>query len=84
MFRTSVLLLALLLSSPALWQALVSGSMPLQTALIRFLIGIPVAAVMLYAFRAATGATKRRRPIARSAALDGSVDGELNGSQLSS
>lgn len=79
MFRTPVLLLALLISSPALWQALVSGSMPIQTALIRFLVGIPVAAVMAFAFRSATGATRRRRPTMRP---DASLDGDLPGSDI--
>lgn len=80
MFRTPVLLLALLISSPALWQALVSGSMPIQTALIRFLIGVPVAAVMVFAFRSATGATRRRRPDPRP---DASLEGDLQGSEIS-
>ena len=79
MFRTPVLVLALLISSPALWQALVSGSMPIQTALIRFLIAIPVAAVMVFAFRAATGPTQRRRP---GPPIDASLDGELQGSDI--
>lgn len=50
MFKPSVLALAVLLSSTALWSAFVDGSMSVTTALIRFLIAVPVAAVMVYAF----------------------------------
>jgi hypothetical protein len=55
-----VLLVALLLSSPALWQACVDGTMNLETALIRFLVAMPVAAVMVFAFKSATASQKRR------------------------
>ncbi len=51
MFKPSVLGLALLLSSTAFWSAFVSGSMSLTTALIRFLIAVPVAALMMLLFR---------------------------------
>lgn len=51
MFRPSVLVLALVLSSTAFWSVLVSGSMSLTTALIRFLIAVPVAALMMLLFR---------------------------------
>lgn len=47
MLRPSTLVLALLFSSPILWQALVDGSVPVDTALVRFLIALPVAAVLL-------------------------------------
>ena len=50
MFKPSVLVLAVLLSSTALWSAFVDGSLDVTTALIRFLIAVPVAAVMVYAF----------------------------------
>jgi hypothetical protein len=51
MFKPSVLGLALVLSSTAFWSAFVSGSMSLTTALIRFLIAVPVAALMMLLFR---------------------------------
>ncbi|MGI8664636.1 MAG: hypothetical protein ACR2N4_01145 [Jatrophihabitans sp.] len=52
MFRPSVLGLALALSSTALWSAFVTASMSVTTALIRFLIAVPVAALMLLLLRA--------------------------------
>jgi hypothetical protein len=52
--RPSVLGLALVLSTPALWAAFASGSMGLTTALIRFLIAVPVAALMLALMRMVT------------------------------
>lgn len=55
MFKPSVLLLALVLSSTALWSAFANGSMSVTTALIRFLIAVPVAALMLLALKAVTG-----------------------------
>ncbi|EXG80955.1 hypothetical protein [Cryptosporangium arvum] len=45
--RYSVLLLAALLAGPALWQAFVVGDLDMDTALIRYLIAVLVAAVML-------------------------------------
>jgi hypothetical protein len=54
-FKPSVLVLAVLLSSTALWSAFVDGSMSVTTALIRFLIAVPVAAVMVYAFNVVVG-----------------------------
>ena len=45
--RYSVLLLAALLAAPALWQAFVVGDLDVDTALIRYLIAVLVAAVML-------------------------------------
>ena len=50
MFKPSVLALAVLLSSTALWSAFVDGSLDVTTALIRFLIAVPVAGLMVYAF----------------------------------
>ena len=50
MFKPSVLVLAVLLSSTALWSAFVDGSLDVTTALIRFLIAVPVAAAMVFAF----------------------------------
>lgn len=55
MFKPSVLVLAVLLSSTAFWSAFVEGSMSVTTALIRFLIAVPVAAVMRLVLIAVTG-----------------------------
>lgn len=59
MFKPSVLLLALTLSSPALWSALVTESMSVTTALLRFLIAVPVAAGMLVLLRMVTASYHR-------------------------
>lgn len=54
MFKPSILLIAVVLSSTALWSGFVTGSMSVTTALIRFLIAVPVAAAMTFAFKAIT------------------------------
>jgi hypothetical protein len=71
MLRPSVLGLAVLLSTPALWAAFVTGSMGITTALIRFLIAVPVAALMVTLLRMVTAGYTRqalRREIAGAAA----------------
>ncbi|HEX8767918.1 MAG TPA: hypothetical protein VF714_06080 [Jatrophihabitans sp.] len=78
MLRPSVLGLAILLSTPALWSAFAAGSMGVTAALIRFLIAVPVAALMLTLLRTVTAGYSRqalRREVAaavaaRSDALD--------------
>jgi hypothetical protein len=45
--RFSVLLLAAVLASPALWQAFVVGDLDVETALLRYLIAVLIAAAML-------------------------------------
>ena len=55
MFKPSVLVLAVLLSSTALWSAFVDGSLDVTTALIRFLIAVPIAAVLLAGLRLIVG-----------------------------
>jgi hypothetical protein len=73
-FRLPVLLLALTLSLPALWSAFVTGSMTMETALIRFLIAIPIAALMAAAFRSVLrlydreSVAARRKELARALA----------------
>lgn len=49
--RFSVLLLAAVLASPALWHAFVAGDLDIPTALIRYLIAVLVAAMMLALLR---------------------------------
>jgi hypothetical protein len=60
MLRPSVLGLAILLSTPALWSAFAVGSMGITTALIRFLIAMPVAALMLHLLRMVTASYSRQ------------------------
>jgi hypothetical protein len=60
MLRPSALGLAVLLSTPALWSAFVMGSMEMTTALIRFLIAVPVAALMLTLLRMVTAGYSRQ------------------------
>ncbi|MFL6160979.1 MAG: hypothetical protein ACJ74U_02005 [Jatrophihabitantaceae bacterium] len=64
MFKPSVLGLAVLLSSTALWSAFINGSLSVTTALIRFLIAVPVAAIMVHAFNLVlrVNASRARRP----------------------
>lgn len=45
--RPGVLLLATIIAAPALWQGFVSHGTDESTAMIRYLIAVPVAAVML-------------------------------------
>ena len=71
MLRPAVLGLAVLLSTPALWAAFAAGSMGITTALIRFLIAVPVAALMLALLQMVTASYSRqalRRDIAAAAA----------------
>lgn len=51
MFTVPVLMLATLLSSTALWSAFVDGGMSIETALLRFLLAVPVSALMIVVFR---------------------------------
>lgn len=57
--RFSVLLLATVLASPALWQAFVVGDLDLDTALLRYLVAVIVAAVMLAIVRSLYNAYRR-------------------------
>lgn len=67
MLRPAVLLLAVLLSASTLWSAFMDGSMSITTALTRFLIAVPVAAVMVHLWSTVT-ATRKRPPARRGAA----------------
>jgi hypothetical protein len=62
MFRFPVLGLATLLSSTALWSAFVDHSMSIQTALIRFLIALPIATAMVMTFQHLMRPAARRAP----------------------
>lgn len=54
MFRRSVLIVAFLFSAPVLWSALVDGTVTVESAGIRFLIALPVAAVLVALVRVAS------------------------------
>lgn len=61
MFRGSVLVCALLFSAPTLWTALVDQTVSVDAALVRFLIAIPVAAILLGLVRSAMRKQPARR-----------------------
>lgn len=54
MARFSTLFVALLIASPALYAGFVTHQLDAQTALLRLLIAVPVAAIMLGLFRMVT------------------------------
>ncbi|MFB9415426.1 hypothetical protein [Dactylosporangium matsuzakiense] len=54
MARYSTLFLALVIASPALYAGFVTHQLDVQTALLRLLIAVPVAAIMLGVFRMIT------------------------------
>jgi hypothetical protein len=62
MARFSTLLLAAAIASPALHAAFVKQTLDPQTALLRFLIAVPVAAIMLAVVRAVTRDYGKDRP----------------------
>ena len=67
MFKPSVLVLALLLSGSALWSGFVDGTLSVTEALVRFLIAVPVAALMVYAFNTVVRRYANRRPVTTTA-----------------
>jgi hypothetical protein len=72
MFRPSVLVLALVLSASTLWSAFAGGSIDITTALIRFLIAVPVAWLMLRVLHAVTASYQERprAPVERRSPVD--------------
>lgn len=54
LIRPSALLLALVMTSPALYRTFVTEDLDLTSALIRFVIAVPIAAVMLAGLRVVT------------------------------
>lgn len=50
----TTLLLATALASPALWHAIVTRDLDPRTALLRYLIAVPIAAIMLAVIRGLT------------------------------
>jgi hypothetical protein len=62
--RPSTVALAALVDSPALWHAFVRHDLSASTAMLRFLIAVPVSAAMLAVLRAVTESYRRPgRPI---------------------
>ena len=65
LLRLEALVLAALVSAPALWAALVAGSIPLDVALLRFLLAVPACAVgwalLRTLFDGYAGSAPRRR-----------------------
>ena len=59
MIRPSVLLFALLMSAPALYRFMLD-QISLTQVLIRFLIAVPIAAILLAAYRFVTAGYDRR------------------------
>ncbi|GAA0814368.1 hypothetical protein Sya03_14040 [Spirilliplanes yamanashiensis] len=61
LIRPSVLLLALAMASPALYQYLVAQDLDLAETLARYLIAVPIAAIMLALFRMVTAGYGREK-----------------------
>jgi hypothetical protein len=61
MFRASVLVVALLCTAPTIWAALGKQTVPVDAALLHFLIAVPIVAVLLGLVRMAL----ERKPPAR-------------------
>ncbi len=77
LIRPSALWFAVLLSLPAFFQSLVLQTLDLTDALIRFLVAVPVAALLLAGFRYVTsGYGQQEQPAAGetdSAPLEGTI-----------
>lgn len=54
MLRWSVLALALLVSAPTLWEGFVTQTIPVDDVLVRFLITVPIVALLLAFVRSAS------------------------------
>ena len=74
--RPSTVALATLMDSSALWHAFVRHDVAASTALVRFLIAVPVSAAMLAILRTVTDPYRRPGPTIRAVAerLDGPDD----------
>jgi hypothetical protein len=62
MLRFETLVAALLVSAPALWDAFTTGNTSVDTALIRFLIAVPVCGIGLLLIRKLFDAYTLQRP----------------------
>jgi hypothetical protein len=72
--RLSTLGLAAVIDAPAIWHAAVGHDLPGETALLRYLIAVPVSAAMLAVFRAMTASYHHREAPIR--AVSERLDGE--------
>ena len=61
LIRPSTLLVATAMSGPVLWHAMVQHDLDPTTAMERFLIAVPVSALMLHGLRAITASYARHR-----------------------
>jgi len=61
LIRPSTLLLATAISAPAIWSVAVTHHLDATSAMERFLIAVPVSALMLAGLRAMTASYSRRR-----------------------
>jgi hypothetical protein len=76
LIRPSALWFAVLLSLPAFFQSLVLQSLDLTDALIRFLVAVPIAALLLAGFRYVTagyGQQEKKNDVSESAPLEGTI-----------
>jgi hypothetical protein len=61
LIRPAALGLAVVMAAPAIWQAVVTGGLDMTSAVSRFLIAVPVAALMLAALRLVTMDYREKR-----------------------
>jgi len=61
LIRPSTLLLAAAISGPALWHAIVLRDLDAGSAMERFLIAVPISALMLHGLRAIMASYARQR-----------------------
>lgn len=61
MIRPSVLWLAAAMAALAIWHALVTQTLDVQSALLRFLIAVPIAAVMVGTLRVIVESYRRQQ-----------------------
>jgi hypothetical protein len=66
--RPGTLALAAAIDSPALWHAFVAHDLTASTALLRYLVAVPVSAAMLAALRALTAPYRQPEPPIRAVA----------------
>ena len=61
LIRPGTILLATAISGPALWDTFVRHTLDVPSAMERFLVAVPVSALMLYGLRAMTASYARYR-----------------------
>jgi hypothetical protein len=61
LIRPSTMLLATAISAPALWDTFVRHSLDVPSAMGRFLVAVPVSALMLHGLRSVTASYARHR-----------------------